>query len=161
MTHLAYIVCLAIVAPLLTLALARILRVGKVVWFASRSGLRHRECPECGLPLGWQFVRSLLLRELLSPLFWGPGIADPNMIEPLICRECNLPISVWPKICVAEWAVKLPPVQHATFGELQYSMTHWETSAPIGLGEGFITSCLLYTSPSPRDKRQSRMPSSA
>ena len=24
-----------------------------------------------------------------------------------------------------------------------------------------ITSCLLYTSPSPRDKRQSRMPSSA
>ena len=28
--------------------------------------------------------------------------------------------------------------------------------------EGFpITACLLYTSPSPRDKRQSRMPSSA
>ena len=25
----------------------------------------------------------------------------------------------------------------------------------------FITTCLLYTSPSPRDKRQSRMPSSA
>ena len=28
-------------------------------------------------------------------------------------------------------------------------------------GEGNISSCLLYTSPSPRDKRQSRMPSSA
>ena len=27
--------------------------------------------------------------------------------------------------------------------------------------EAFIRSCLLYTSPSPRDKRQSRMPSSA
>eukprot|EP00827_Trimyema_finlayi_P004213 TRINITY_DN4149_c0_g1_i1.p2 TRINITY_DN4149_c0_g1~~TRINITY_DN4149_c0_g1_i1.p2 ORF type:complete len:109 (+),score=63.78 TRINITY_DN4149_c0_g1_i1:29-328(+) len=27
--------------------------------------------------------------------------------------------------------------------------------------EVFITTCLLYTSPSPRDKRQSRMPSSA
>ena len=26
---------------------------------------------------------------------------------------------------------------------------------------GFINDCLLYTSPSPRDKRQSRMPSSA
>ena len=25
----------------------------------------------------------------------------------------------------------------------------------------FVTTCLLYTSPSPRDKRQSRMPSSA
>ena len=36
----------------------------------------------------------------------------------------------------------------------------------IGLGGGAIVSylvsiCLLYTSPSPRDKRQSRMPSSA
>ena len=29
------------------------------------------------------------------------------------------------------------------------------------LGELVISSCLLYTSPSPRDKRQSRMPSSA
>ena len=28
-------------------------------------------------------------------------------------------------------------------------------------GLGTATSCLLYTSPSPRDKRQSRMPSSA
>ena len=26
---------------------------------------------------------------------------------------------------------------------------------------GFLLGCLLYTSPSPRDKRQSRMPSSA
>ena len=26
---------------------------------------------------------------------------------------------------------------------------------------GFLSNCLLYTSPSPRDKRQSRMPSSA
>ena len=40
----------------------------------------------------------------------------------------------------------------------------------VGIGENFIASdqlallpvtCLLYTSPSPRDKRQSRMPSSA
>ena len=28
-------------------------------------------------------------------------------------------------------------------------------------GEIYVRSCLLYTSPSPRDKRQSRMPSSA
>ena len=32
-------------------------------------------------------------------------------------------------------------------------------NGPVGLIEG--KSCLLYTSPSPRDKRQSRMPSSA
>ena len=33
-----------------------------------------------------------------------------------------------------------------------------QASAKEGLGTG---ACLLYTSPSPRDKRQSRMPSSA
>ena len=31
----------------------------------------------------------------------------------------------------------------------------------IGIGTGISSNCLLYTSPSPRDKRQSRMPSSA
>ena len=31
----------------------------------------------------------------------------------------------------------------------------------IGCGGGKFYTCLLYTSPSPRDKRQSRMPSSA
>ena len=30
-----------------------------------------------------------------------------------------------------------------------------------GGGGGIVVGCLLYTSPSPRDKRQSRMPSSA
>ena len=30
-----------------------------------------------------------------------------------------------------------------------------------GVIEGNVETCLLYTSPSPRDKRQSRMPSSA
>ena len=29
------------------------------------------------------------------------------------------------------------------------------------ISPGFLDTCLLYTSPSPRDKRQSRMPSSA
>ena len=31
----------------------------------------------------------------------------------------------------------------------------------LGLENGGVGACLLYTSPSPRDKRQSRMPSSA
>ena len=30
-----------------------------------------------------------------------------------------------------------------------------------GIAQGLYYNCLLYTSPSPRDKRQSRMPSSA
>ena len=35
--------------------------------------------------------------------------------------------------------------------------TIWITGGSTGIGKA----CLLYTSPSPRDKRQSRMPSSA
>ena len=37
-----------------------------------------------------------------------------------------------------------------------------EETLSVALGPGLLTQiCLLYTSPSPRDKRQSRMPSSA
>ena len=36
-----------------------------------------------------------------------------------------------------------------------------DCSIRIGVNAGSLESCLLYTSPSPRDKRQSRMPSSA
>ena len=39
--------------------------------------------------------------------------------------------------------------------------THWAFAGLTGLLAGITTICLLYTSPSPRDKRQSRMPSSA
>ena len=35
----------------------------------------------------------------------------------------------------------------------------WDGCSHVNFGEG--DDCLLYTSPSPRDKRQSRMPSSA
>ena len=40
----------------------------------------------------------------------------------------------------------------------QILTTDWKTLAALG---AFGMACLLYTSPSPRDKRQSRMPSSA
>ena len=36
-----------------------------------------------------------------------------------------------------------------------------ETILPMHFGRAALKRCLLYTSPSPRDKRQSRMPSSA
>ena len=48
---------------------------------------------------------------------------------------------------------ELPPRDHnmpITFSETFYSIQ----------GEGYFT-CLLYTSPSPRDRTRSRMPSSA
>ena len=46
---------------------------------------------------------------------------------------------------------------------LEKNPQHWTTIAKDvkGVSEETTTGCLLYTSPSPRDKRQSRMPSSA
>ena len=41
----------------------------------------------------------------------------------------------------------------ASFGDIFATSPHQRAAAVVG--------CLLYTSPSPRDKRQSRMPSSA
>ena len=37
----------------------------------------------------------------------------------------------------------------------------WAMIGFVALLGAYVTTCLLYTSPSPRDKRQSRMPSSA
>ena len=56
--------------------------------------------------------------------------------------------------CASAQAFNLPSV-HATGGIARFLATRFvRLAAPI-------ISCLLYTSPSPRDKRQSRMPSSA
>ena len=41
------------------------------------------------------------------------------------------------------------------------SFMSWLAIGGIALGVALLIICLLYTSPSPRDKRQSRMPSSA
>ena len=41
------------------------------------------------------------------------------------------------------------------------SILWWRDVVSESEGGGYHNSCLLYTSPSPRDKRQSRMPSSA
>ena len=50
---------------------------------------------------------------------------------------------------------------YETTGRASALSTILFTVAIIGTVTGPIGGCLLYTSPSPRDKRQSRMPSSA
>ena len=51
--------------------------------------------------------------------------------------------------------------QYAIADYLQHGPKRLQIQAFRGVGKSWITGCLLYTSPSPRDKRQSRMPSSA
>ena len=50
--------------------------------------------------------------------------------------------------------------RHRTFGGKSdvINAVHWECYEVVG---DHVGSCLLYTSPRPRDKRQARMPSSA
>ena len=45
--------------------------------------------------------------------------------------------------------------------DISHLCTHSEDATDGSLFVAVYGSCLLYTSPSPRDKRQSRMPSSA
>ena len=45
--------------------------------------------------------------------------------------------------------------------KIKFESTSWKRNSKKDEGGGEYRICLLYTSPSPRDKRQSRMPSSA
>ena len=75
-----------------------------------------------------------------SPLYGGTGSLDLKRFdEPGYIAQ---PPCLWG---AAEHGLEAPP---AVGGRMMYA-------------EAKTNSCLLYTSPSPRDKRQSRMPSSA
>ena len=50
-----------------------------------------------------------------------------------------------------------PDLRHRAYSDLELA----DAAVRVGARAIVIKSCLLYTSPSPRDKRQSRMPSSA
>ena len=62
------------------------------------------------------------------------------------------------------WKLKVPNHQYIKDKYLQIFIDGYEKDI-YTIPEGWVThkchTCLLYTSPSPRDKRQSRMPSSA
>ena len=52
------------------------------------------------------------------------------------------------------------PTKTATFSRITDARC-WEQQTEVAIKEGRYFDCLLYTSPSPRDQRGSRMPSSA
>ena len=81
--------------------------------------------------------------ERLTALVLGPGLA-PTIVVP---------------------RMELAKVRTTAVGALGLAVSDWvDGDNPYDLvaaALGTVSSCLLYTSPSPRDKRQSRMPSSA
>ena len=77
-------------------------------------------------------------------------------------------LSISPKLCLSEGAVELAISPKCALQvrvasrRTTYAHMHKHTPMYVDVHSMFhVASCLLYTSPSPRDKRQSRMPSSA
>ena len=85
---------------------------------------------------------------------WGqvPN-ADPSPPEPDPARL----LSRRPSSSSGPPAPPAPPPSRAAIAQV----SRVESPLASGSGSASSSSCLLYTSPSPRDKRQSRMPSSA
>ena len=83
-----------------------------------------------------------------------PGFEDPLSAEGMMVEKPVQRISVMDHHAFAEKYL-------ADLGqeEADFQVCHWPIQSWHALDKRIT--CLLYTSPSPRDKRQSRMPSSA
>ena len=74
-------------------------------------------------------------------------------------QEVALLGDAFAKVMVGVWGLELPAGME---GDKAYPVLFALAARDFGIGaEAALAACLLYTSPSPRDKRQSRMPSSA
>ena len=121
-----------------------------------------------GLPRAWAIVSVVLVT--LGLLVWAAVALVPLLIEQL-----SQLLSASPSLLTAaeQWIDRgqLWALDHglpADFADLssdlvaQFSRLATQLSQRLlGLLGATVGTCLLYTSPSPRDKRQSRMPSSA
>ena len=114
------------------------------------------------------FKRDLYEGGIRVPtIAWWPGVVEPG-------TTCSEPLAFWdflPTACELA-GVKTPEgldgfsFVNALSGKPQRShdYLYWKYGKKEAVRSGqwkLIRTCLLYTSPSPRDKRQSRMPSSA
>ena len=84
-------------------------------------------------------------------IFCSPGVCDKKMQQEMSIKQTTSPCRLFIQTLEGQRAL-LP-----NFGAVRkYSGVTHSTSIDVQAGV-----CLLYTSPSPRDKRQARMPSSA
>ena len=88
--------------------------------------------------------------------------------EPVLALDSFVPPGTgghWPWSNALTWLVGLVSLMALVAATSVWGINHFETrlnqSVKAEMQSAGIDACLLYTSPSPRDKRQSRMPSSA
>ena len=105
---------------------------------------------ETGLVVSLLVIAILLIRKPFSRLF-GAGPTYALWSLPLI-RLC-LPVIAVPQSWMPNWIID--------FGSRKDMVSNNLGPRNNINRAGEAVTCLLYTSPSPRDKRQSRMPSSA
>ena len=126
--------------------------LGDVYKRQERSRARARECAELLVDLGPAFIKA---GQALST---RPDIVPPLLLEELAQLQDQLPgfDSGLAMACIEE---DLGAPVDDIFEQLDREPI---SAASLGqVHKGTLNGCLLYTSPSPRDKRQSRMPSSA
>ena len=83
---------------------------------------------------------------------------DKRLFRPLMIQKPDWDLS--PEgINTGGWGLRITTEDIAKLGQLYLQKGIWQGERI--LSEAWVKDCLLYTSPSPRDKRQSRMPSSA
>ena len=104
---------------------------------------------EASLPAILKSQRSVVCRKIDST------IGEKSVIE--LCQEINRVNNQLVAVEVTKFSTHthLFKVEFATVAQAQHSLQNGFKIFNMKI------SCLLYTSPSPRDKRQSRMPSSA
>ena len=116
----------------------------------------------------WSFLRGV---SLLNLGLLGLTAATQVWSVQLACAGIYVGVcafrSFWPRIDLERTVLVDHPLSAiplgrtaATIAEVAFTVQLALFLTDAGAGE-WLWSCLLYTSPSPRDKRQSRMPSSA
>ena len=126
-----------------TVILKCIRKDGSTTWAKLHQGMAHHDLAHIAIEKSLGFKRAFY-----GMLASGVAISDyelPDIEKPDILKGENLP----KEALIAEHLVNLLCVDYFDNGDLDF------------LNQAQAILCLLYTSPSPRDQRGSRMPSSA